>query len=250
MNVSQKFVLCKISPKYRYRNVIGVNKAACDNGGFTLVELLTVIAILGFLLMLAAIGFGNARERALSAQSASNLRHCSTAVLLYLQQPQAEPFFRTGSGTGGRQWAALLVSEGYIEKDGRHVFSDPRRPLLPDDLLGVRWAFYTYGLNMIDTGTIESGDDYQTYRINLFNVINPATTFLLAETAFDRARPHLQIYRLLNYGGGRDRVQLRNNGKANIAFFDGRVEALGTKRLSEIGFTAVYDEQFNVISAK
>ncbi|CAM2992077.1 prepilin-type N-terminal cleavage/methylation domain-containing protein [Rariglobus hedericola] len=73
--------------------------------GFTLVELLTVIAIIGILAAILIPVVGSARRSAQTSACAANLRQLSLAVILYAQDNRGTlPAARTSSGA----WSGLV----------------------------------------------------------------------------------------------------------------------------------------------
>lgn len=65
--------------------------------GFTLIEMLVVVSLIGVLTTLVAANLNAARERARDTQRKSDLRTIETALRIYYQDYQAFP----GSGSGG-----------------------------------------------------------------------------------------------------------------------------------------------------
>jgi prepilin-type N-terminal cleavage/methylation domain-containing protein len=84
--------------------------------GFTLVELLVVIMIIGILTAIAFIGLGNIRAASDRTQSAANLRGAFSMVQLYANQNDNRiiPVGTQNPGFHG-DWRQLLVDEGFVE---------------------------------------------------------------------------------------------------------------------------------------
>lgn len=75
--------------------------------GFTLVELLVVVAIIGVLAALALTAIGGMRQRANKASSASNLKQMGAAIGLYIADNGAFPLANGGTslpGRSGQRW--------------------------------------------------------------------------------------------------------------------------------------------------
>jgi type II secretion system protein G len=84
--------------------------------GFTLVELLIVIAILGVLVTVGLAGFRSSQARGRDAQRKSNLKQLSSALELYFSDYEAYPDASGGQiqGCGGNPctWGAGNFTDG------------------------------------------------------------------------------------------------------------------------------------------
>ncbi len=87
--------------------------------GFTLVELLTVIAIIGILASILIPVVGKVREKARAAQCVSNQRQVGQALILYANDHQAQfPPLADANVGNSTWWTNRLVDGGYLP-DGK-----------------------------------------------------------------------------------------------------------------------------------
>lgn len=100
---------------------------------FTLIELLTVIAIIGVLVAVILPVVGSVRDRAKTAQCSSNLRQLALAGLMFAQSNKGMlPANQMPGQTGN--WAQKIAP--YLEMDqvsARSRFNCPAAPLPPSD---------------------------------------------------------------------------------------------------------------------
>lgn len=96
-------------------------RLAPHHGAFTLIELLTVIAIIGVLAALIFPTVGKVRETAQRTVDANNLRELVKAASLYaidnndrLPDPVAIAAQYPGLGTGPYAWAGILAQRGLV----------------------------------------------------------------------------------------------------------------------------------------
>ncbi len=189
--------------------------------GFTLVELLVTVAIIGLLLAILMPALNVARESARASACARNMREIGMAAMLYAADHDGRYPRSQHSAFVHREvvWARSLAR--YLgETDAgwsnllRSVYRCPsdRRP-----------AALSFGLNVY----FELGpeDDYEgkpaTWRTN-YEVPVPSRTILFAEN--ESAADHI----MPNYwAGSRDVSDVahdRHRGSANYIFADGHVE--------------------------
>lgn len=84
-------------------------------GGFTIVELLVVIAVIGIITSILVVAIGSARKRADETASISNLRHLGMLFQMYASDNKGSlPHGYIGIEEG---WDRALVNAGVIEED-------------------------------------------------------------------------------------------------------------------------------------
>lgn len=90
-------------------------KTARRSLGFTMIELLTVIAIIGILAALLLPAVSSARERAKRTACASNLKQIGAAIMLYAgdYQNHVPPAYVSDAFGNNVNWAVLLTNGSY-----------------------------------------------------------------------------------------------------------------------------------------
>lgn len=138
---------------------------------FTLVELLTVIAIIGVLAAIIIPVVGSVRSNANGAKAVSNAKQIGMATLLYAQDNRGQilghgydtPGPQGGSGYAStekmfRQWAAYLNKDpngtggaSMVKQRAVNIIQSMADPLVPDALLDASYGSYksTWSVNSI-----------------------------------------------------------------------------------------------------
>jgi prepilin-type processing-associated H-X9-DG protein/prepilin-type N-terminal cleavage/methylation domain-containing protein len=210
--------------------------------GFTLLELLVVVALVSVLAVLVLTSVSHATAQAHSTQCVSNLRQLAAANLGYAAEhggqyvPAQEPEnLVRWHGTRDHAAAAFKGDGGplspYLGKDGRVKLC----PALRNFLTGAS-SFEEgtggYGYNAAYIG----GTPASTWAAErMANVVQPARTVMFADTAFARSegiqeyaycepwqqeRPRDRFRGRLNAS-----VHFRHSGLANVAWCDGHASS-------------------------
>jgi prepilin-type N-terminal cleavage/methylation domain-containing protein/prepilin-type processing-associated H-X9-DG protein len=205
-------------------------RSAC--GGFTLVELLVVIALIGLLAALVTPVLQQAIARAHTAKCLSNMRQIGIAVLHYAADHEQRFPRSTHSAfsVGEYPWARSLAPYlGGTEQHWQQLTNSVYR--CPADQSGHT---HSYGLNVY----LEVNPDYDDYDgrprtwRTLSSVPDPANTILLAEnrSSADHIMPNFWSSPSdADYDCAHD----RHLGQANYVFVDGHAETRA--------FSTIYD---------
>jgi prepilin-type processing-associated H-X9-DG protein/prepilin-type N-terminal cleavage/methylation domain-containing protein len=224
---------------------------------FTLIELLTVIAIIGILAAILIPVVGMVRASARAAQCTNNLRQ--TSFFLHIHLAENDGVFIAGQardGAGRRQdlqWGHALEESGAIDPKDIDIFFCPSHLAIrrgggyPSgsattavDLRSI-WGWRTYGYNMFSDqittieGVTSSGNNM--YRLNANAISEPSLYPVFMDSVDDR---NLQRFAIVDPRGGGSGgwVHLRHNNRANVAFLDGHVEAADPTRLRRAGLVS------------
>ncbi len=227
--------------------------------GFTLVELLVVIAVIALLMGILLPALGRAREQGKSIVCRNHLKTLATANVLYasLSDDWCVPAIDfTGTASNEPFWTANRLFRRMMDlKKHEEVADDvkmPKQYLCPTDLASGRLknlpAVYqnviSYGYNYTDwgpdsvnpitfSGNVPTGT--KAARIKTMQVKRSAEKLMFIDsgdlwaqktgadykTLWDRFGTKLQSYR---DAGQWYPTFYRHNSGANIAFFDGHVE--------------------------
>jgi prepilin-type N-terminal cleavage/methylation domain-containing protein/prepilin-type processing-associated H-X9-DG protein len=176
---------------------------------FTLVELLSVIAIMALLIGILTPVLGRVRSKANQSVCMSNLRQLSLAASLYADSYDSYPPAWRDDNV---RWMDLV--KPYIGKDSKvyHCAADKIKEPLPWD----EEITMSYGMNVFNL----SGQKYSFwYGVRQGDVVNPASTIIFADCTPGK----------YYCGGGAWRepvssVDYRHSGGFVAAFCDGHAE--------------------------
>lgn len=210
--------------------------------GFTLVELLTVVVILGILAALISPVVGAARDSAKSAIGLSNIRQLAQANLAYAADHGGQ-FAPATSANNRRRWhgertsssAPFDPSKGflapYLGESGR-VKLCPRFDDLERSTTSFELGTGGYGYNMAYIGGTPQDWTRPDY---LQRLPRPARTVMFASTAFAVAggpqeyaftEPYQSLAPSgLPNGSLQPSTHFRHDGKAHVAWCDGHATA-------------------------
>lgn len=190
--------------------------------GFTLVELLTVIAILGVLVAIVVPVVGKVRENGRQAVCVSNLRQIMGATLLYSQDNNGAMPLVVGPASLGesRRWATQI--QPYLNPmaearsiDPMSVFRCPGDEVERTSAAAADSTWCSYGLNI---RVHVAGNVNNTAQKRFAAIVNPGRTILYGDVWY-QANTVFQSHSLLQFigdyhGGGRG---------SNYVFADGHV---------------------------
>lgn len=190
-----------------------LQKSLLRRPGFTLVELLTVIAIIGVLTAILIPAVGRVRATAKTSQCTSNLRQWGVGLEFFSQEHRGgypNPWMPANDDLGIEEntaWTDVLVGKEYISKqESYEILNCPNTD--------VPAASYStcYGMNR----ALARWNEPLWYKSRF---INPANTIILGDVG-------------INYSWG------EGSGGSTIAHPDGAANAHSTLDFREIGNTA------------
>jgi prepilin-type N-terminal cleavage/methylation domain-containing protein len=172
-----------------------------DSAAFTLVELLTVIAIIAILAEILFPVFAQAREKARQSACLSNQKQLALAFSLYTQDyDETLPPYSYGAGTAGffgyfggdgPRWADLIYP--YVKN--QQVFDCPDAGVHLSTYAGGAYfdtQTYSYGYSTPSLTTIPD-DGYGVAGRTLAAMTVPATTIMLADSRIAKGEGSARI---------------------------------------------------------
>lgn len=205
--------------------------ATAVGSGFTLVELLVVVAAIAILASLLMPALSRAQARAKSIQCLNQLRQIGLSVLLYADENEAKVALQFQEDPE-RTWASALSADqslrpltiflcpGYPP----HKFEDWRR---------------TFGVRLDPPAEASSGEDDEI--LHLSRIERPCSYLHLADTT-SRGRGGLQAEQYFYFRVLSDHeVHARHLGAANGFFLDGHACSNRRKQLEDIGIRGLFE---------
>jgi general secretion pathway protein G len=202
--------------------------------GFTLSEMLTVIAIIAVLAALLFPVVGRARKSAGNAKCVSNMRQLGTALISMIgdQAPNLSVHYYDGSKEP--TWASDLVDKGYLSSDTMKNVARCPSLATPAELID-HYGFFCYGLNRLATLTRTSDPAANPpvqwdEKINTMTIASSSKAAILGDSVLRPNFMGFKGYQWLFFGFGNNGdggiVHNRHSGRANLFFLDGHIEAL------------------------
>jgi prepilin-type processing-associated H-X9-DG protein len=211
--------------------------------GLSLVEILVVVAILALLAGLLLPVFHKMKEGNQAAKCVNNLRALAALIpVLAADNDGRIEVFSEGNDAFEKRWKMQLER---LMGHTTAVPSGPSSPFLcPSAPESTVPHWHCYGMIMAaPPGTKNAG----FYRVRLAQIERPANTPVFADSFSIPIQK--QIFRIrTKTNAATEGIHLRHNGLANVAFYDGHVEAASPKRLRELGFTQAVDGERKVIN--
>lgn len=219
---------------------------------FTLIELLTVIAIIGILAAILIPTVGKVRATARKSQCVSTLRQWGTAVRLYTNDNKGNVILYNKDVEEAALYSPYFSQKFMVTPGGDRVLSQiflSRCPVataagLPTSDPNFRSRDYAF-VRPVDYNTQKTftganfgiSDTNKIYYYNLSEALSPSRLILMAEIhAADNA--HTLITSTGDFTSNVQRMQVntvtpsvvRHSGSANVLFLDGHVGTLSSSQ--------------------
>lgn len=210
---------------------------------FTLVELLTVIAIIGVLAAIIILGVGKARASADTAKCVANLRQLGVATGLYATDNKGEiPYANYYMETNVRSADKLAP---YLDVKFPSAAELAATPQLPADPFRCPAAAHParsgnkthYGKNFFINSQKDYDTDARRIGYRLADISQPSRYYYLAD-AVPVSGQQQASWQIGSVGSNTGElpasklgVELRHSGKANILFLDFHVETLDARQI-------------------
>ncbi|BCM93846.1 hypothetical protein IAD21_05737 [Abditibacteriota bacterium] len=202
---------------------------------FTLIELLTVIAIIALLAAILFPVFSQAREKARGVSCVSNLRQMGMALVQYTQDYDGHMPNNDNSGGGGR-WEStfdmmksyyksdqILMCPSATETDKFYLFSDTTRPRCSYSINNTYWNDST-DKTFEKPGMLESAftDPSNTVFMGDSKAESSGNAWGFQVTGYQ----YMATTPITQGSSAQGSFSYRHRGGANFVFFDGHVKWL------------------------
>jgi len=206
-----------------------------NRAGFSLIELLAVIAVIGILVALLLPAISLVKSKAQQISCVSNLRQLGLALQGCVADDQAYPTSATWSdrlqheGLGGSKGPIRYLEKGVWRCPGAHFNRS-----IPSSEILLSYGYNTYGVLSVGNPTNglgllgHQGPKGKT-PIRESEVVNPADMMAIGDafdTSLDFMREPIKDFSKYN-------TLARHRGKANVVFCDDHVESPTLKFLFE-----------------
>lgn len=216
-------------------------KISNGNKGFTLIELITIIAILSILMGLISYGVIYAKESSHSAKCKSNLRNLALATLSYANENNGTFPWGKKNVKGYKYWCwdFVIADNGEVMPGIIWDYTVDQTVLQCPSFLGGQsntegdpYTGYNYNCSFI--GKVEGDPAKRQHPAKLSHLKKPGKTALFGDGEFSggankfmrspkRSAQHDASSSSVRMAGTQG---FRHRGKTNIAFCDGHVEEL------------------------
>ncbi len=203
--------------------------------GFTLVELLTVCACIGILMLILFPVISTIRARSQSTKCQSNLRQIGVLAKMYSNDNQGNilPMYYPSDDPNGlskKHWTGLLAPYMDGDFDGNYYPSYDELPLF---ICPAEPDIFGYGLNYfwLSPFTTEYGPGLRVKLVKQYEVADPTQTVFITDVtldANDNWHPYVRPPTMWAgwQSGAPNQTAFRHpNDTANVLWFDGHVSS-------------------------
>lgn len=247
----------------------GPRRRHCGTRAFTLIELLTVVAIIGILAAILLPCVDSVRQSAKASTCASNLRQIATAIQTFAADNQGRfPGKGRVSSSASASWQDVINARVFGSGLGANRPTLQRLGDTPNpgqiycpsmEPFGDTARYpraYLLNANTVDSNTgsnppADWGDllDYQKGQpVNIFSV--PARTLLVVESerSGDNAQPFSPLNQIVmddgssqpSWSANSGSYAFRHRNRMNVLFVDGHIETLGPSECAKYNNSAGY----------